>query len=162
VILFTPSPSRHHKVLSPWRGRRPTGRDPHHSVGRCGGGGSRLLILRLAFCAAAAGLIQTGAPAQPRGHPPLSPLHSAGLHSRRKGLQICIASLLYCITAFWFASSAGGFVFVNSSSGRGKNAFAHRCWTQSNITRSHQSNAYINTTTPSTTTNTFRIQQSVN
>jgi hypothetical protein len=125
VILFTPSPSRHHKVLSPWRGRRPTGRDPHHSVGRCGGGGSRLLILRLAFCAAAAGLIQTGAPAQPRGHPPLSPLHSAGLHSRRKGLQICIASLLYCITAFWFASSAGGFVFVNSSSGRGKNAFAH-------------------------------------
>jgi hypothetical protein len=44
---------------------------------------------------------------------------------------MCIASLLNCKFAILFASTVGEDAFVNSSSGRGKNAFAHRCWTQS-------------------------------
>jgi hypothetical protein len=56
------------------------------------------------------------------------------LHSRREGLQMCITSLLDCNFATPFASSGGGYAFVNSSSGRCKNAFAHRCWTQPKVT----------------------------
>jgi hypothetical protein len=52
------------------------------------------------------------------------------LYSRREGLQMCIASLLDCNFAMRFASSLGGYAFMNSSFRRGKNAFANCCWTQ--------------------------------
>jgi hypothetical protein len=45
----------------------------------------------------------------------------AHLHSRREGVQMCIASLLHCKFAYLFASCVGGDASVNGSVGRGKN-----------------------------------------